>query len=110
MYVSGQFHPWPLYPRERNPGAYLVGGWVDPWASLHAAAKRKISATETRIVRPQTRQYTDYSSSAPCMVVFIFPNSKFIILSGLFNNMAIFSPTAQQPLEVQGLLISDASR
>jgi hypothetical protein len=36
------FTPLPLYPQERAPGTHLIGGWVDPRASLDDMEKRDI--------------------------------------------------------------------
>jgi hypothetical protein len=103
-----------LYPRERNPGTYRVGAWVGPWVSVHAVAKRKISRLRRQLNAGSPDRRPDCilpTLFRPLfMDVFIFPNSKVIILSGLFNNPANFPPTAQQPIGVQGLLISGASR
>jgi hypothetical protein len=37
-----RFTPRPLYPRERAPYIYWIGGWVGPRAVLDAVMKRKI--------------------------------------------------------------------
>jgi len=45
----------PLYPRGKNPGSNLIGGWLGPRAGLEAVAKRKIPALVgklTRVTKP----------------------------------------------------------
>jgi hypothetical protein len=43
MRVNGQRHaPAALYPRERTPGTYWIGGWVGLRAGLDTEARGKI--------------------------------------------------------------------
>jgi hypothetical protein len=36
------FTPRPLYPQEKSPDTYWIGGWVGPRAVLDAVVKKKI--------------------------------------------------------------------
>jgi hypothetical protein len=66
-------------PRERVPGTYCIGGWVDPRAVVDAVVKRKIlsprrkSNPRTPIVQPVAQRYTDWAITAPTMHI-IVPN------------------------------------
>jgi hypothetical protein len=94
--VIGKFHPRPLYPQERNPGIYRVGGWAGPRASLNDMVERKISCL-LRQLNPGSSDRRPVciltSLSRPLLwICFFFLILKSLFLSGLFNNPAIFIP------------------
>jgi hypothetical protein len=71
MEVSGQLHaPGRFTPRERDPSAHWIGGWVGPRAVLDAVVKRKIpsprreSKPRTSMVQPVAQRYTDWAIMA----------------------------------------------
>jgi hypothetical protein len=62
--------PGRFNPRERAPGTYWIGGWLDPRAVLDAVVKRKIPCPRwepkirTPIVQPVAQRYTDWAITA----------------------------------------------
>jgi hypothetical protein len=73
--VSGQLHAPAIYHRERDPGTYFIGGWVDPRAGLDDMEKWKflslpgLELTPPPVVQPGARRYTDWAIPAPAHFV-----------------------------------------
>jgi hypothetical protein len=72
MGVSGQHHaPAALYPRGKNPGTHLTGGWVGPEPVWTQRLEEKSSAyvgDRAPVVQSVVRHYTVWATPAPKLV------------------------------------------
>jgi hypothetical protein len=65
-------------PKERAPGTYWIGGWVDLRAGLDDLEKRKfltpvgLELRPLPVVQPVASRYTDYAIPAPFLELHVF--------------------------------------
>jgi hypothetical protein len=57
MEVSGQLHAPAFLPHGKNPGTYLIGGWVGFRAVLDTVVKRK-TPSPCRESKPRTPEFS----------------------------------------------------
>jgi hypothetical protein len=52
MEASGQLQARPAYPWKRTKGAYWIGEWMDPRASMDAVERRKLHLQCGKLIIP----------------------------------------------------------